>query len=192
MDLMGAAVETVMEAITITVAAVEARMEAITIMVMIGVWQPPPTPDLLSLQVELLPLYLSPSDKDRLPHHPLLLELSESKPDPDDRLGSSVLIVPRLLEYPLPKHLGLPVSLLDLEQSIQVPEEVEVVYSTKCLKLKVYPPEPIRLIQMERLVLGIMVLSSPSIHLRDQSVEVPLLLILIDLLWRSPIRLRNT
>ena len=189
---MEAAAEAVMEAITIMAAAAETRMEAITIMVMIGAWQPPPTPDLPSLQVELLPLYPSPSVSDRLPHRLLLLELNESKTDPDDRLGSSVLIVRLRLEYPLPKHLGLPVSLPDPEQSIRCPEEVEIVYSTKCLKLRAYPPEPTRLIQMEQLVLGIMVLLSPSIHQRGQSAEVPLLLILIDLLWRSPIRLRNT
>jgi len=177
MDLMEAAVWAVMKAIT---------------MVMIEVWQPPPTPDLPSLQVELLPLYLSPSDKDRLPHHPLLLELSESKPDPDDPLGSSVPIAPQLLEYPLLKHLGLPVSLLDLERSIQSPEEVEVVYSTKCSKLRAYPPGPIHLIQMEQLVLAIMVSLFPSIHQRGQSVEVPLPLILIDRLSLFLTRLRNT
>ena len=149
-------------------AAVETVMEAITMVVMIGALQPPPTPDLPSLQVELPRLYLSQSDKDRLPHHPLLPDLSESKPDPDDRLGSSVLIVRLHLEYPLPKYLGLPVSLLDPEQSIQSPEVVEVVYSIKCLKLRAYPPEPTRLIQTERLVLAIMVLSSPSIHPRGQ------------------------
>ena len=173
-------------------AAVETVMEAITMVVMIGALQPPPTPDLPSLQVELLPLYPSPSVSDRLPHRLLLLELNESKTDPDDRLGSSVLIVRLRLEYPLLKHLGLPVSLLDLEQSTQSPEEVEVVYSIKCLKLKVYPPEPIRLIQMEQLVLAIMVSLFPSIHQRGQSVEVPLPLILIDRLSLFLTRLRNT
>lgn len=176
MDLMEAAVE---------------EMEAITRVVMIGVWQPPRTPDLPWLPVEPPRLLPSPSDSDRPLHRPLPRELNESFLDPNHRSVSSVPTARLLPEYPPLKHLGLLDTRLEHEPSTQSLEEVEVVYSIKCSKSKAFLPGPTRLIQTEQLVLGIVMFSSRSIYQQSPQLEVPLPRILIDRPWLFPTRLGN-